>query len=747
MKGIISISGILSFSLLSVVPAFSQTETSFSCAGFEAPETPVRAAKTLKRGRRILPSQGQVKALVVFAQFKDEAPGNNGIPGYAEWLFDSEHPGSFTHFYHTMSFGQLQVTGTVLPRRYASDRPAATFLTQAAGENGRYAEFVREILQKVDADVDLNQFDNDGPDGVPDSGDDDGFVDYVVINVRSTPRGFILGGATGIAGLGLDADFSTADISARGEPICVNGSRAYGAILKEGSFAQTVGSMAHEFGHGLGLPDLYDLTYDSPEEDSAGIGRWGLMGWGANGWHGNDGPNPLCAWSREQLGWIGRDNERLIEVERGEEDLAIADLHQGGHVFKVPLRGTVLDGGFLGQEYLLFEQRTRDGHYYNRHLPAEGLLIWHVRPHVHTTHGQGHNDEEKAKVVDLVCADGLYRDKGYPQGRVPDPFRGRDNLDFWAHDAGYRQVRGGNLGDATDPFDGVRFTELDLSANPSSNFGGRQPTDVVTCAAVRHIRARGRAMIVDVELSRWAGTISGEVHWVGDIVVDGDVTVAPEGKLVIHDHTRIRVAGEDRLAAGRDAKRCELRIAGKLRVEKGRLYRLDLANRRRTIRPAGIEFAALIPGKTWYGILFEQEDEEGVRSLARTIAVRDAEYGLSTPDSGFTSREASLPTAVFAGGEEGVERIALLPNHPNPFNAETTIRFSLAGPSRVRLVVNNALGQAVRTLVDGNRPQGIQAVVWDGRDEAGQEVASGMYLYRLEVPGWFSQSGKMLLVR
>ena len=73
--------------------------------------------------------------------------------------------------------------------------------------------------------------------------------------------------------------------------------------------SQTVGTMAHEYGHILGLPDLFDVSYLSlgdaagPEEDSAGIGNWGLMGWGASGWNGDDGPTALSAWSRVRLGW------------------------------------------------------------------------------------------------------------------------------------------------------------------------------------------------------------------------------------------------------------------------------------------------------------------------------------------------------------------------------------------------------------------------------------------------------------
>ena len=748
MKGIASICSILSFSLLSVVPAFSQCENSFSCAGFEAPEALDRAAKILKRARRILPSKGQIKVLVVFAQFRDEAQGSDSIPAYADGLFDPVRPGSFTHFYHTMSFGQLQVEGTVLPKRYTSDRPVDAYRVEVPGEeDGHYDEFAQEILQKVDQDVDLGQFDSDGSDGVPDSGDDDGYVDYVFINMHSTPRGFIRDGATGIAGLGLDADFLTADISTSGEPIRIRGSRANGAILQEGSLTQTVGSMAHEFGHGLGLPDFYDLVYGNPEEDSGGIGRWGLMGWGAHGWQGDDGPNPLCAWSRERLGWIGRENERLMEVEGDEKDLLIADLHQGGYVIRVPLGATVLDGGFLEQEYLLLEQRTREGHYYNRHLPADGLLIWRIRPYVHITHGQGHNDQEEAKVVDLVCADGLYRDRGYPQGGVPDPYRGRDNLDFWAHDAEYRQVHAGNLGDATDPFDGIHFTDFNAKANPSSNFDGNHSIDVASDAAIRNIRSKGKRMIVDIELSRWAGIINGEVHWAGDIIVDGDVTVAPQGKLVIHDNTRVRFAGWDRLTGGRDAALCELRIEGELQVSKERLYRLDAANRRRVIAAEGIELAALVQGEVWYGISVNGLDEARADYLEEAIIVRDAEYGFSNQRIESASLDAGWQTGIFAGAGDYAEGFALLPNHPNPFNPETTIPFLLSDASQVRLVVYNTLGQTVRILVDDYRPQGMQAAVWDARDEIGQVVAGGVYLYRLEIAGRFTQSGRMLRVR
>ena len=237
-------------------------------------------------GQEPLTPRGTVSALVVFAQFRGEAGGDISLPSWAGDLLDRERAGSLAHFYDTMSFGQLQVRGELLPRRYTSKQPASAYLADRDDQFGRYREFVREILDGVDAEVDLGQFDNDGPDGLPNSGDDDGVVDYVFIMVRSTPARFIYGGANGIAGLGgrRRVGYNSADASANGKRIYISGASFHGSIVRERGFVRTVGVMAHEFGHAFSLPDLYDMDRETPAEDSGGIGRWGLMGRGAVGW-------------------------------------------------------------------------------------------------------------------------------------------------------------------------------------------------------------------------------------------------------------------------------------------------------------------------------------------------------------------------------------------------------------------------------------------------------------------------------
>ena len=85
-------------------------------------------------------------------------------------------------------------------------------------------------------------------------------------------------------------------------------------------------------------------------------------------------------------------------------------------------------------------------------------------------------------------------------------------------------------------------------------------------------------------------------------------------------------------------------------------------------------------------------------------------------------------------------------NYPNPFNPETTISYQLPVTGSVELAIYNILGQKVRTLFNQRRTTGYYHVRWDGRNEAGGQVPSGVYLYRL-VADNFVQTKKMLLLR
>jgi immune inhibitor A len=169
------------------------------------------------------------------------------------------------------------------------------------------------------------------------------------------------------------------------------------------------GVLCHEYGHLLGLPELYAPGGATHE----GIGVWGLMGQGTWLGRGEDPPHP-SAWEKVQLGWV--DVETITQTTRG---VRLPAVEIEPRVIKIP----AVPG--RPQEYYLLENRARVGA--DRALPGEGLLVWHVDESVEgfrtAQSDPGH------KLLHLVEADG------------------RGDLDR-GHSAG------GNRGDATDPWTG-----------------------------------------------------------------------------------------------------------------------------------------------------------------------------------------------------------------------------------------------------------------------------------------------------
>ena len=111
----------------------------------------------------------------------------------------------------------------------------------------------------------------------------------------------------------------------------------------------------------------------------------------------------------------------------------------------------------------------------------------------------------------------------------------------------------------------------------------------------------------------------------------------------------------------------------------------------------------------------------------------------------------SVATAIDAASPSLPVQTALLANYPNPFNPETWIPFQLHAPAQVRLSIYDVRGARVRQLDLGYRAAGqyrtsAGAAHWDGRDQHGAPVASGVYVYRLQA-GPVAQGRKMLLVR
>ena len=97
------------------------------------------------------------------------------------------------------------------------------------------------------------------------------------------------------------------------------------------------------------------------------------------------------------------------------------------------------------------------------------------------------------------------------------------------------------------------------------------------------------------------------------------------------------------------------------------------------------------------------------------------------------------------------ETTALLPNYPNPFNPETWIPYHLATDAEVKLTIYNVRGDVVRALILGHQPAGVyenraRAAYWDGRNQMGEKVASGVYFYTLTADD-FTATRKLLITK
>jgi len=160
------------------------------------------------------------------------------------------------------------------------------------------------------------------------------------------------------------------------------------------------------------------------------------------------------------------------------------------------------------------------------------------------------------------------------------------------------------------------------------------------------------------------------------------------------------------------------------------------------------------------GICDLQVDSKGVPTTPGVISGIDANaeavwYKISSgayvadATKGKTAASVTISTAdIVVEVEEAAAPIAyaLSENYPNPFNPTTTIEFAIPVVGNVELVIYNINGQKVRTLVNETKDAGFYKVMWDGRNELGETVSSGIYLYRL-VSGNFSKMEKMTFIK
>jgi M6 family metalloprotease-like protein len=291
---------------------------------------------------------------------------------------------------------------------------------------------LRAALDKVDGRLDFVQFDNDGPDGIPNSGDDDGYVDLVIF-ATPTQDGACGGAANNHmwshqstigAGDG-GGDYVTNDAAAGGGNIRISDyliqAGLGGSTGCDATQLMPIGQTAQVLGFALGLPTLFDAT-----NASEGIGLWGLMG--AGGWNSPDSPSRMEAWSLNQLGWVS----------------VVPLTATGTYTFgAVPTADTVFlvrpTGANPRGEYFLLENRQAvlaDTALIRRTCERSGqpptcpggLLVWHIDPAQIASVEERQVNTGPIHGVALMQADGLNQLRHPPgvgnRGDAGDPFPG-----------------------------------------------------------------------------------------------------------------------------------------------------------------------------------------------------------------------------------------------------------------------------------------------------------------------------------
>lgn len=398
---------------------------------------PLRARRDARRPVSRERVEGQWNLLLILIHYPDQQPV---IPA-----LDFDHmmnqtgwhdTGSFDDYYSALSYQRFSTVSVV------------TVWVEAAHEHDYYGyntgwsrsqELVREAALAVEAQVDFSQFDNDG----------NGVVDGLLV-VHS--------------GLGAEEGDGSNIWSHRwalwGQELQLDGVTVSDYTIQpelQGGAQSAIGVYVHEFGHALGLPDLYDTDYSS-----SGVGSWCVMSGGSWGGSGSGGtahvPVSMSAWCRQALGWSTVTTTATELVDYG-----LPAIHLSDEIVRLDLPD---DPG----QYFLAENRPLSA--WDRHQAAGGLYIWHVDENM------SGNTEDDHFLVDLEQADGR-RDLNQGSGSdAGDIFPGAaNNRLFNAQSLPASLPYGGgdspvSIGGIGDPADTLRATFFQFFSHQDLSWEG-----------------------------------------------------------------------------------------------------------------------------------------------------------------------------------------------------------------------------------------------------------------------------------
>lgn len=389
-------------------------------------------------GPRSEPVVGHILIPVVLGLFDDSPASPPQTPAAIQGSYFGTQPGAATvsSYYAEVSSDSISLDGDVSDWVRSSRTEAETTQSQSGLVCCGIGDWIEDLLA-LQTGVDWGRYDNDGPDGVPNSGDDDGFVDALAVMHPS--RGAECDGATTRIwshkwtlsdARSARAPYVTSSPRFGGGWIVIDDYFVQGVLACSGGGLNPIGVFTHETGHAFGLPDLYDtrLTH-------AGAGVWELMASGTYGCNGSTPSRPchLGAWSKAMLGWV---DVVTLAPDTDFGTLTLPPVETTGSVYRV-------DAGDGSGEYFLLENRQDvPSRVFDKSLRGEGLLVWQI-------------DE------DVLLA-----------RWAANTVNSNSHMGVWLRQADGRNDlgrSGGGSGDAGDPFPGsTGNTQFHAGSTPSS---------------------------------------------------------------------------------------------------------------------------------------------------------------------------------------------------------------------------------------------------------------------------------------
>lgn len=393
----------------------------------------------------------------------------------------SVYTGSMRDFYLENSYGQFDITG-VVTRWYTAPESLAFYVNRdkmsgTADDYGFGAypnnvkRLVEEAIELADADVDFSQFDNN----------QDGVVDALFV-VHAGP------GAEEIYTKNFPAHFNYLwSHKSSIKPQTRDGVLISGYTLEPEN--GTIGVFCHEFGHALGLPDLYDT-----DGSSEGIGEWGLMSSG--GWCHRKGdplgtsPSHFTAWSKAKLGWL-----TPINLTTNLTGVVIPPVETNPVAYRLWRNGEITTEYFMieNRQNLGFDQGlTRRQKDFDQPDPS-GLIIYHID-------ATGHQNDELHRRIDVEEATPYM-----------DSLKIVEQLDLRRNIPMHQFLFNGNRGDNGDPFPGFSSISFDARSftgdrtrdafNDESIPNSRDNQGVPTFVAIENIKIADKNIIADLKVT------------------------------------------------------------------------------------------------------------------------------------------------------------------------------------------------------------------------------------------------------